>query len=572
MRVLYLAPGYRKRNFLAGLVRTVLVVVLLALTGQEAHAHGGEDHSHGDQPVTAVTTAQPRVSAQSGTYELVGILQGERLTIYLDRFADNAPVTDANMEVLVGDETVTAERRPDGTYAVGSQRFAGSGTVELAFAVTGKDGDDLLTGTLALPDRAPPVAAPAQRSPLQEALRLFSRIDHPVILIAGIVLGVLVGFVFRARRLVPMAALALLTVLALTGAAFAHEDENQGTTTAAAQPASDAPRRLPDGSVFVPKPTQRLLEVRTTVSKPETAERAYNLIGRVISDPNRSGLVQSINGGRVIAPEAGLPQLGKAVRKGEVLASVEPALPAADRATLAEKAGDIEQQIALVEAKLQRLRRLAASGTAPAAQVTDAEIELDSLKRRREIIRETRAAPEVLRAPIDGVIASARVVAGQVVQAQDVLFQIVDPKALWVEALVFGEIDPASIGEATGTATDGKSMRLAYKGWSRALQQQATVVQFAILDPPPSISVGQPLTVLAKRKGQTLAGIVLPRDAVVRGGNGEAIVWRHAEPERFEARPVRTEALDAARLIILAGVGNGERIVVRGAELVNQIR
>ena len=39
-----------------------------------------------------------------------------------------------------------------------------------------------------------------------------------------------------------------------------------------------------------------------------------------------------------------------------------------------------------------------------------------------------RVAPEVLRAPIDGVMALSRVVAGQVVQAQDVLFQIVDPE------------------------------------------------------------------------------------------------------------------------------------------------
>ena len=42
----------------------------------------------------------------------------------------------------------------------------------------------------------------------------------------------------------------------------------------------------------------------------------------------------------------------------------------------------------------------------------------------------------MLRAPIDGVIAASRVVAGQVVQAQDLLFQIVDPASLWVEASI----------------------------------------------------------------------------------------------------------------------------------------
>jgi hypothetical protein len=61
------------------------------------------------------------------------------------------------------------------------------------------------------------------------------------------------------------------------------------------------------------------------------------------------------------------------------------------------------------------------------------------------------------------------------------------------------------------------------------MQQQAVTVQFAILDPPPSLSIGQPVTVVA-RSGKPESGIVLPREAVVRGGNGETLVWRHAEP------------------------------------------
>jgi cobalt-zinc-cadmium efflux system membrane fusion protein len=35
---------------------------------------------------------------------------------------------------------------------------------------------------------------------------------------------------------------------------------------------------------------------------------------------------------------------------------------------------------------------------------------------------------------------------------------------------------------------------------------------------------------------------------------------------------VRTEPFDATRLVIRGGVEPGERVVVRGAELINQIR
>jgi hypothetical protein len=58
----------------------------------------------------------------------------------------------------------------------------------------------------------------------------------------------------------------------------------------------------------------------------------------------------------------------------------------------------------------------------------------------------------------------------------------------------------------------------------------------------------------------------------VRSGNGEAIVWLHVEPERFEPRPVRTQPFDAAHLVVAAGVSDGERVVIRGADLINQVR
>ena len=61
---------------------------------------------------------------------------------------------------------------------------------------------------------------------------------------------------------------------------------------AAAQP-MDQPRRQPDGSVFVPKPTQRLLGVRAAIADRADAPVALQLVGQVIADPNASGRVQA---------------------------------------------------------------------------------------------------------------------------------------------------------------------------------------------------------------------------------------------------------------------------------------
>jgi RND family efflux transporter MFP subunit len=553
---------------------------LLTVFTSAAIAHEG--HDHGAPPPAAVTTSSPRVTAQSDAYELVGILRGERLALYLDRFATNEPATDARITVTVGgDQDVDALPAPDGTYAVTSPKFAGEGPLELIFSVTAPGGDDLLIGTLQLPAKtAAATPAPTGSSPLQ-ALRNAPDVRIGIVEIpvpyamtgAALALGFLLGVAARSRsRLVPVAGLALVALVATTAYAFAHEGHDHGAEAArAALPAGDTPRRLPDGTVFVPKPSQRLLEVRTAVTKPEAAQKAVSLVGRVIADPNRSGLVQSINGGRIIAAEGGLPRLGQVVRKGDVLALVEQAVPQADRTTISERVGEIEQEIAVAETKLKRVRQLSDRGVAPPSQVTDAETELEGLRRRRDIVRQTRIEPEELRAPIDGTIAAARVVAGQVVGSEDVVFQIVDPKGLWVEALVYGEVDPAKVTGASASAADGTPLNLTFQGFSKTLQQQATIVQFAVENPPASLAVGQPVTVTA-RNGSSVSGIILPRDAVVRGGNGEPVVWRHSEPERFEARPVRTEPFDATRLVVRAGLSDGERIVVRGSELINQIR
>ena len=165
----------------------------------------------------------------------------------------------------------------------------------------------------------------------------------------------------------------------------------------------------------------------------------------------------------------------------------------------------------------------------------------------------------------------SRVVAGQVVQAQDVLFQVIDPNSLWVEAYDYGANDPAMLRNATAIGSGNVALKLGFQGWSRTLQQQATVLRFAIADPPPSILVGQPVTVTAER-GESINGIIVDRDAIVRDGNGEDVVWCHVEPEYFAVRRVRTQPFDATRVLIAAGIEKGERIVVRGAELINQIR
>ena len=65
------------------------------LIGHSLPAIAGDGHDHGDAAPAATGTALPRFAAVSETFELVGVLDGKQVTLYLDRFADNAPVRGA---------------------------------------------------------------------------------------------------------------------------------------------------------------------------------------------------------------------------------------------------------------------------------------------------------------------------------------------------------------------------------------------------------------------------------------------------------------------------------------------
>lgn len=549
----------------------------LALTLTPAAAQAHEGHDHGAPQPTVSARSSPRVAAQSETYELVGILNQDNLRIYLDRFETNEPVTEAAIVATVGGTDIAATPVGDGTFGIKSDAFAGEGPLEIVFVITSPSGDDLLIGTLDLPQLAvsatlSPSAQPATTLGAGPDMVLAGyTVPQPYVIGgAALLVGLLLGLSLRGRRALPLALVTAVALVATTALAISHEGHDHGSAAIPA-PSGDAPSRLSDGSIFLPKPTQRLLDVRTIVARPEEAFKAVSLIGRVIADPNRSGLVQSINGGRILSPDNGLPMLGQRVRKGDVLALVEQALSQADQTGIAEQVGAIEQEISVAQAKLERARTLAARGVSAQSQVSDAETELAGLRRRLDIFAKVRSEPETLRAPVDGVIASVNIVAGQVAGSEDTIFQIIDPDGLWVEALVYGQIDPATLSGASALATDGAALELRFIGFSKALQQQATRVQFAIVDPSPNLGVGQPVQVFA-RNGDAVKAMVLPREAVLNGINGESLVWRHTDAERFEPRPVRIESFDATRVIVQAGIAEGDRIVVRGSELINQVR
>jgi multidrug efflux pump subunit AcrA (membrane-fusion protein) len=203
------------------------------------------------------------------------------------------------------------------------------------------------------------------------------------------------------------------------------------------------------------------------------------------------------------------------------------------------------------------------------SQLEEAELELTGLRIRRANLDRAQREPEPLVAPVDGIIAAATAVAGQMAEPSAVIFQIIDPAVLWVEALSYEAL--AINGTARALLPDGRAIALKYLGSGFADRNQAVPIQFAVDGRPAGLRLGQFLTVFASTSDER-KGIAVPREAVLRGGHGQFIVYEHTNAERFIARDVRTEPLNGTHVLILAGVEQGRRIVTQGAELLNQIR
>lgn len=370
------------------------------------------------------------------------------------------------------------------------------------------------------------------------------------------------------RKIDGYARVAVLVLGMATGTALAHGDDDHRPDTPATAAVS-APQRLADGSLFVPKALQRQFELRTQPVRTAELAAAVELNGLIIPDPETSGRVQAMFAGSVIPGPKGMPTAGRRVFKGEVLAYLRPVSGAIERGNQKASLAEIEAQLAIAEGRMRRFEQL--EGAIPQKEIEAARIEHAALQRRRAYVRASIDSAEPLVAPASGIVsASHHLLAGQVVDAKAVLFEIVDPSRLAVEALAYDAGIARTLVSASAV-TDQTALALEFVGGGQQLREQALPLLFRITSRNAAVAVGQPVKVIARTE-QGIRGVTVPRAALTKVSTGETVLWVHAEAERFVARRIRHQSLDAAHVAILDGLHDGERVVIVGAGLLSQVR
>ncbi|HEX2009705.1 MAG TPA: hypothetical protein VJN44_02095 [Roseateles sp.] len=132
------------------MMKPLFLLALLLAAGLPARS--GEGHDHDAPAAAAAAPALPRFAASSELFELVGVLDGRSLTLYLDRAADNAPVTDASLELELGGARLKAAPKAGaaGEFSVQLAQAPRPGLVPVTATVTAGADSDLLAGELDL--------------------------------------------------------------------------------------------------------------------------------------------------------------------------------------------------------------------------------------------------------------------------------------------------------------------------------------------------------------------------------------------------------------------------------------
>lgn len=335
---------------------------------------------------------------------------------------------------------------------------------------------------------------------------------------------------------------------------------------AASAPA--APQRLSDGSLFVPKPVQRQLGLRTQPARIGDLAATIELNGKVIPDPETGGRVQATFAGSLMPGPKGMPTPGRKVAKGEVLAYLRPVGGAIERGNQKAQLAELVAQFAIADGRVKRLEQL--EGAVPQKEIEAARIEQEALQKRRTFVSASIDSAEPLVAPAAGVISATNMVAGQVVDAKEILFEIVDPTRMSVEALSYDAGIGATLISASALS-EQTALELKFIGAGRQLREQALPLLFRIVAVNSMVAVGQPVKVIV-RMAQEVKGAAVPRSALTKIGTGETAVWVHAGAERFVARRVTQQSLDANNVAITDGLHEGDRLVIHGAGLLSQVR
>ena len=340
-------------------------------------------------------------------------------------------------------------------------------------------------------------------------------------------------------------------------------------------------------TVILSAKTEAELGLTTGTAKREKVPRTRFYGGDVMVPAGRAIVVSAPVGGMVKAPttDKPIPAVGQSVEAGQPVLQLLPLLTPEGRATLAQARVDaegIEQKakIDLDGAKLalDRAQTLLADKTGSLRMVDEAKVLYEgqqkvheaAIRRVKLLVRVTGEAdsgtttPIPLNSPETGWLRSLSAVAGQLVPAGAVLFEVVDTRTVWIRVPVYvGDLPdlaidlPCSVGNLSKRQKEEPHPAKPVGAPPSANALAGTVDVFYELDNTATkYSPGHRVGVTVPIKGEA-ESLTVPEGAILHDIHGGTWVYERTAEHTYVRRRVVVQFTAGDRAVLKEGAAVG---------------
>jgi cobalt-zinc-cadmium efflux system membrane fusion protein len=302
-------------------------------------------------------------------------------------------------------------------------------------------------------------------------------------------------------------------------------------------------------------------------------ERSY--FGRTAFHPKALSAVTSPFAGRVATVAV---EPGQRVAAGETLFTIESADALGLRAGLEQA----RIRLRVAEEALARQTEMAKRGVGLEAERFEAEMKAREARAEAERAERNAALAGAgqgtrirVAAPVAGIVVSVKVTVGATVQpGGEALVEVGNPRGLWVIADVpEGEVAEAAQAKRVSVSVAALNLELEGRVAGVAPRSDPETRRTAIYVELPHGTEGLRAGLLVQVKVGAAGGgdeLWLPVTAVLLKEGGRRVVYVEGQDGRFAARRVETGEERGGQVRVLKGLQPGERIVTRGALLVDR--
>ena len=324
---------------------------------------------------------------------------------------------------------------------------------------------------------------------------------------------------------------------------------------------------------FKTKEAAKLAGIETVPAEARRGGARLEAIATIVYDATRHAEVNARADGVVRRIDV---DVGASVEEGAALALIESAAVGSDRSRVRAAATRLE----VATAAHQRTKTLNESGIAPDKDLLEARQALDEARSELASARaalgmvgagEAGAGGYIVRAPLAGTVIRRGATIGHLVDTSDVLFEIVDTRAMWVDIDVPEDrLNEVASGQAVTILLDASPGR-EWKGRIDYLAPEVdprtrTARARARLDNADGSLRANLYGRALVELGEARPTVMVPKEAVQRAG-GASLVFVRLADDVFEARRVKIGLSEGNLVELSTGVKSGEPVATRGSFL-----